>query len=162
AQHEPAAAGHLLVDDRVQFLQEVARALRAETLALAREAGKVDEHDGRLLLHGLREQARRVDELFAERPRLEMQQRLLRGLEPAASIQRVAAVRTRPSPATRCATAVASTSTPGRTGSNGDAKVSPVPSAVAPTTTMRPRSSSCGRVPRRTCAALTVRMLPRG
>ena len=56
-----------------------------------------------------------------------------------ASASRTERSRTMPSPLVSCAIAVAITSTPGSTGSNGDGKTSPPPVTVAPITTMRPR-----------------------
>ena len=60
----------------------------------------------------------------------------------ARSTRRMDRLRTGPSPATRCEIAVEMTSTPGRTGSNGVGKTSPLPMTVAPITTMRPSTWS--------------------
>ena len=80
----------------------------------------------------------------------------------AASIRRVDGVLASPSPAIRLPIAVANTSAPGATRSNGVANASAAPVAVTPTTTTLPLSASGSTSSRRSRVALMRRKLPAG
>jgi hypothetical protein len=79
-----------------------------------------------------------------------------------ASIRRVDGVLANVSPVKRLLTAMAKISAPGATRSNGVAKVSPSPEAVAPTRTTWPRKAPVSSSPRRILAALYLLKLPAG
>ena len=65
----------LVFDNRVKLFQEIARALRAELLAQAGEAGEIDEQDRRILLHGLQQKPRIFRKRIGDGRRLEAPKR---------------------------------------------------------------------------------------